>query len=70
MAAAYREPDLAEELDRADEAAETDVDEKTPSPPTTTTTAECPRQFGSTHQLEKSVVPCEMAAAAGESSDG
>ena len=32
VAAAYREPDLAEELDRADEAAEAEVDEKTPSP--------------------------------------
>ena len=32
VAAAYREPDLAEELDRADEAAETEVDEETPSP--------------------------------------
>ena len=31
VAAAYREPDLAEELDRADEAAEAEVDE-TPSP--------------------------------------
>ena len=32
VAAAHREPDLAEELDRADEAAETEVDEETPSP--------------------------------------
>ena len=32
VVAAYREPDLAEELDRADEAAETEVDEETPSP--------------------------------------
>ena len=32
VAAAYREPDLAEELDRADEAAEAAVDEETPSP--------------------------------------
>ena len=32
VAAAYREPDLAEELDRADEAAEAEVDEETPSP--------------------------------------
>ena len=32
VAAAYREPDLAEELDRADEAAEAEVDEGTPSP--------------------------------------
>ena len=31
VAAAYREPDLAEELDRADEDAETEVDEETPS---------------------------------------
>ena len=30
VAAACREPDLAEELDRADEAAETEVDEETP----------------------------------------
>ena len=30
VAAAYREPDLAEELDRADEAAEAEVDEETP----------------------------------------
>ena len=32
VAAAKREPDLVEELDRADEAAETEVDEETPSP--------------------------------------
>ena len=32
VAAAYREPDLAEELDRADEAVEAEVDEETPSP--------------------------------------
>ena len=32
VAAACREPDLAEELDRADEAAEAEVDEDTPSP--------------------------------------
>ena len=32
VAAAHREPDLAEELDRADEAAEAEVDEETPSP--------------------------------------
>ena len=32
VAAAYREPDLAEELDRADEAAEPGVDEETTSP--------------------------------------
>ena len=32
VTAAYREPDLAEELDRADEAAEAEVDEETPSP--------------------------------------
>ena len=32
VAAAYREPDLAEELDRADEAAEAEVDEEIPSP--------------------------------------
>ena len=31
-AAAHREPELAEELDRADEAAEAEVDEETPSP--------------------------------------
>ena len=32
VAAAHREPDLAVELDRADEAAEGEVDEETPSP--------------------------------------
>ena len=32
VAAAKREPDMAEELDRADEAAEAEVDEETPSP--------------------------------------
>ena len=32
VAVAHREPDLAEELDRADEAAEAEVDEETPSP--------------------------------------
>ena len=32
VASAYGEPDLAEELDRADEAAEAEVDEETPSP--------------------------------------
>ena len=32
VAAAHREPELAEELDRADEAAEAEVDEETPSP--------------------------------------
>ena len=32
VAAAYREPDLAEELDRADEVAEAEVDEENPSP--------------------------------------
>ena len=33
VAATYREPDLAEELDRADEAAEAEVDEETPPRP-------------------------------------
>ena len=32
VAAAYREPDLAEELDRADDAAKAEVDEEIPSP--------------------------------------
>ena len=32
VAAAYREPDSAEELDRADDAAETEVDEEIPAP--------------------------------------
>ena len=32
VAAPHREPDLAEELDRADEAAEAEVDEESPSP--------------------------------------
>ena len=32
VAAEHREPDLAEELDRGDEAAEAEVDEETPSP--------------------------------------
>ena len=32
VAAAHREPDLAEEIDRTDEAAEAEVDEETPSP--------------------------------------
>ena len=32
VAAAYREPDLAEELDRADEVAAAEADEETPSP--------------------------------------
>ena len=32
VTAAHRDPDLAEELDRADEAAETEADEETPSP--------------------------------------
>ena len=32
VAAAYREPDLADQLDRADEDAEAEVDEETPSP--------------------------------------
>ena len=32
VAATHREPDLAEELDRANEAAEAEVDEETPSP--------------------------------------
>ena len=32
VAAAYSEPDLAEERDRADKAAETEMDEETPSP--------------------------------------
>ena len=44
VAAAYREPDLAEELDRADEDAEAEVDEETPIARTATTTAENPRQ--------------------------
>ena len=32
IAAAHREPDIAEELDRADEAAEVEVDGENPSP--------------------------------------
>ena len=32
VAAAHRKPDFAEELDRADEAAENEVDEEHPSP--------------------------------------
>ena len=46
VAAAYREPDLAQELDRADEAAEAEVDEENPIAFTATTTAESPRQSG------------------------
>ena len=41
VAAAYKEAYMAEELDRADEAAETEADEETPS-----TTAGSPCQFG------------------------
>ena len=68
VAAAYREPDLAEELDRADEAAEAEVDEETYRP--ATTTAESPRQSGALKNKENSVVPCEMAAADAVLSDG
>ena len=57
VAAAYREPDLAEELDRADDAAEAEVDEETPSP--------AQQRHWDTQQLENSVVPCEMTAADG-----
>ena len=46
VAAAHREPDLAEELDRADEAAEAEVDEETPISRAATTTAESPRRSG------------------------
>ena len=55
VAAAHREPDLAEELDLADEAAETEVDEETPSP---------------AQQLQPGVVPCEMVVVYGVLSDG
>ena len=68
VAAAYREPDLAEELDRADEAAEAEADEEIPSP------SQQRQLLGAisiwdTQQLENFVVPCEMVAADGESSD-
>ena len=43
-ATAHREPDLAEELDRADEAAEAEVDEETPSPAQQRQLLESPRQ--------------------------
>ena len=60
VAAAHREPDFAQELDRADEAAEAEVDEETPSPSQQ-------RQLRRAHVnlLENSVVPCEMVAADG-----
>ena len=69
VAAAHREPDLAEELDRADEAAEAEVDEKTHRPHSNDNCKE-PTSIWSTHQLENFVVPCEMVAADGELSDG
>ena len=69
VAAAKREPDLAEELDRADEAAETEVDEETPSPAQQRQLLRAHVNLG-THQLENSVVPCEMIDADGELSDG
>ena len=46
VAAVHRETDLAEELDRTDEAPEAEVDEETPSPAQATTAAESPRQSG------------------------
>ena len=69
VAAAYREPDLAEELGRADEAAEAEVDEETPSPAQQRLLLRATSTSG-THELENFVVPCEMVAADGESSDG
>ena len=68
-AAAYREPDLAEELDRADEAAQAEVDEEIPSP---SQQRQLLRAHNLVHsqQLENSVVLCEMAAADGVLSNG
>ena len=66
VAAAHRELGLAEELDRADEAAETEVEKETPSPALQRQMLRAP----STHQLENLVVPCEMVVADGELSDG
>ena len=56
VAAAYRFPDLAEELDRADEDAEAEVDEETPIALTATTTAESPRQSGASSN--KRILSC------------
>ena len=64
VAATYREPDLAEELDCADEDAEAEVDEETPSPSQQRQLLRAHVNLG-IQQLENSVVPCEMAAADG-----
>ena len=62
-AAAYREPDLAEELDRADEAVEAEEDEETPS------SAQRRRLEPTTiwrhRQLENSVVPAKWSQSTG-----
>ena len=70
VATAYREPDLAEELDRADEAADAEVDVETPSP------AQQRQLLGAHVNLEHPTigefpnVRCEMVDADGELSDG
>ena len=68
VAAAYRELDLAEELDRADEAAETGVDD--PIASTVTTIAESPHQPRA--PTNRRILSClaKWSAVDGESSDG
>ena len=71
VAAAHREPDIAEELDRADEAAEAEADEETASLAHQTTAAESPRQSGSPNNWRiLSVAHCELVDAAEELSGG
>ena len=69
VAAAYSEPDLAQELDRADEAVEAEVDEETPSPSQQRQLLRAHVNQG-TQQLENSVVPRDTAAADGVLSNG
>ena len=69
VAAAHREPVLAEELDRADEAAEAEVDEETPSPAQQRQLLRAHVNLGHP-TIGEFCVPCEMVAAHGELSDG
>ena len=56
VAAAHREPDLAEELDRADEAVEAEVDEEIPSPAQQRQLLKSPRQSGAS--INRRILPC------------
>ena len=72
VAAAHREPDLAEELDRVDEAAEAEVDEEKPSPAQQRQLLRAHVNVGAPNnwRILNSVAHCGMGDAAEESSDG